>query len=162
MKNDQDAAVASFETRRSAVGAVRALRQSGYAMERVSIVTRERACSARTLAEVRVGNGSWTGVFALPGLGPTLISGQLAEKFAGPLVGSLAGGSSSGEAALSRGLSRIGVPTRDAREMSSRVRQGECLVIVSGARRELRGAASVLARKRDTKELRAPAYVPHL
>jgi hypothetical protein len=162
-------AVGVFPDRRDAEQALHELRDSGFPMDRVSIITRDSERHDNIAgAEVhdRVGNkadegakvgavsggalGGITGLLvglgtlAIPGIGPILLAGAgatvLATTAAGVGIGAAAGG-------LLGALIGLGIPEERARVYNDRVAQGQYLVMVEGTDQELARAEAILHRR---------------
>lgn len=167
--NQTRRAVGAFPTRATAEQALAELRDSGFPMDRVSVVAKDVDRDDRLAgAEVsdRVGNkaddaaktgalsggalGGLTGllvglgVLAIPGIGPVMLAGAgatvLATALSGTAIGTLAGG-------LLGALVGLGIPEERARGYHDRVAQGEYLVMVEGTDVELDRAKAILTHR---------------
>lgn len=162
-------AVGVFPNRQAAEHALHELRDSGFAMDRVSVITQDADRQDEIAgADVRdrAGNksdegakvgavsggalGGLTGLLvglgtlAIPGIGPILLAGAgatvLATTVAGGAIGAVAGG-------LVGALVGLGIPEERAKVYSDRVARGEYLVMVDGTDAEIARAESILHRR---------------
>ncbi|MBX6350411.1 MAG: hypothetical protein IRZ11_02720 [Clostridia bacterium] len=139
--------VGVFRMESQAEKAVAALRQRGYSDDEISIVAKDTGQAKKARDEGRgsgmgatmhdVGQGtSWgagiggaagllasAGAIAIPGIGPLLALGPLAATLGGAAAGGLAGG-----------LVDYGIPEAEGRQYEERVKRGDILAVVSGAR----------------------------
>lgn len=136
-----------FRTEGQAEKAVEALRQRGYSDREISIVAKDTGRAGKAAEGARsaegagtmhnVGQGtSWgagiggaagllasAGAIAIPGIGPLLALGPLAATLGGAAAGGLAGG-----------LVDYGIPEAEGRQYEERVKRGDILAVVSGAK----------------------------
>ncbi|MBD3884072.1 hypothetical protein IFO70_20195 [Phormidium tenue FACHB-886] len=161
-------AVGVFANRRAAEQALHQLRDSGFPMDRVSIVTRDANNHDNIAgAEVhdRSGNkadegaatGALTGgalgglagllvglgTLAIPGIGPIMLAGATATTLATTLAGGAIGAVTGG---LVGALVGLGIPEERAKVYNDRVAQGGYLVIVDGTEQEIAHAETILHR----------------
>lgn len=165
----QRRAVGVFPTRRDAEDALHELRDSGFAMNRVSVITRDadrgdeiagadvrdrvgnKADEGATLGALSGGVlGGLTGLLvglgtlAIPGIGPVMLAGATATAIAttlsGTAIGAVAGG-------LLGALVGLGIPEERARVYNERVARGQYLVIVDGTDEEIARAEAILSRR---------------
>lgn len=162
-------AVGTFPNHAAAERALTELRDSGFPMDKVSVVAKDTQHHDR-IAGVetsdRVGNkaddgakagavsggalGGLTGllvglgVLAIPGIGPVMLAGAgatvLATALSGTAIGSLAGG-------LLGALVGLGIPEEHARGYHDRVTRGEYLVMVEGNDTDLARAEAILSHR---------------
>jgi hypothetical protein len=159
-------AVGVFTHRRDAEHALHELRDSGFAMDRVSVVVQDadsndhiagaevkerigdKADEGATLGAVSGGAlGGLTGLLvglgtlAIPGIGPIMLAGAtattLATTVAGVGIGAVAGG-------LLGALIGLGIPEERAIVYNERVERGHYLVIVDGTDAEIAKAEAIL------------------
>lgn len=165
--NNYKRAVGVFRTRRAAETALHKLKDSGYDMERVSVIVRnseeDKLADADVHDDETVGNkadegaaaGAVTGgvlgtaagllvgigALTIPGIGPILLAGAeataLATTLAGTAIGAAAGG-------LLGALIGLGIPEERARIYSDRVARGEYLVMVTGTEASIARAEAIL------------------
>jgi len=168
-------AVGTFATRQEAEHALSELRDSGFPMERVSVVakdsTRDTTIAGTEVQQVgnkqeRVGNKADEGATAgaatggtvggltglLVGLGMLAIPGigpiMLAGAGATALATTLAGaGLGAVAGGLLGGLAGLGIPEERAKVYNDRVSRGEYLVMVEGTEDELHRAHGLLTRR---------------
>lgn len=163
--------VGVFPNRRAAEQALHALRDSGFPMDHVSVITRDTdrhdniaGADIHDAAHTeRVGNkadegaatgaatggvlGGLTGLLvglgtlAIPGIGPVMLAGATATAIATTLAGGAIGAVTGG---LLGGLIGLGIPEDRARVYDERVRRGEYLVIVDGNEAEISQAERIL------------------
>lgn len=162
-------AVGTFPNRQAAEHALHELRDSGFDMDRVSVIAKDADRHDEIAgADVsdRVGNkadegakvgavsggalGGITGLLvglgtlAIPGIGPILLAGAgatvLATTAAGGAIGAVAGG-------LVGALIGLGIPEERAKVYSDRVARGEYLVMLDGTDAEIARAESILHRR---------------
>ncbi|MEL6441009.1 MAG: DUF2382 domain-containing protein [Cyanobacteria bacterium J06621_8] len=156
-----------YYSRDEAEAAVRALREAGYDMDRVSVIAKDADKVAgqetnKTTTE-EVGNkaddgaiaGAVTGgalggitgllvglgVLAIPGIGPILLAGAEATAIATALAGTGIGAAAGG---LVGALIGLGIPEEKAKIYSDRVAKGSFLVMVTGTTAEIARAESIM------------------
>ena len=160
-------AIGIFPTREQAEQALGELRDSGFPMDKVSVVAKDSSHSHDRLAgtEVthQVGNkadegaktgaitggalGGLTGLLvglgflAIPGIGPVMLAGAGATVLATALSGTAIGAATGG---LLGGLVGLGIPEERAKIYSDRVAQGQYMVMVDGTDEDLRRAEALL------------------
>jgi hypothetical protein len=159
-------AVGVFSQRRLAEKALHELKNSGFDMDRVSVIARDadnKDDIAGTEVQEKVGDkadegakvgalsggalGGLTGLLvglgalAIPGIGPVMLAGAaattLATTLAGAGIGAVAGG-------LAGALIGLGIPEERARVYNERVERGDYLVIVDGTDAEIARAEAIL------------------
>ncbi len=171
MTGNQRRSVGVFPTRRAAEQALHDLRDSGFPMDHVSIVTRDadrhdeiaganvhdpsdtrgvgnEADEGGTIGAVTGGAlGGLTGLLvglgtlAIPGIGPVMLAGATATAIATTLAGGAIGAVTGG---LLGALIGLGIPEERARVYNDRVARGEYLVIVDGTDAEINQAERIL------------------
>jgi hypothetical protein len=158
-------AVGVFSHRRDAETALHELKNSGFSMERVSVIAQDTDSKNMSGAEVRekVGNkadegaslgaatggtlGGLTGLLvglgtlAIPGVGPVMLAGATATAIATTLAGAGIGAAAGG---LFGGLIGLGIPEEEARSYNTRVERGHYLVIIDGTDAEIAHAEKIL------------------
>ena len=161
--------VGVFNHRRDAEDALHELRDSGFSMDRVSVIAQDadqedqiagadvreqvgnKADEGATVGAVSGGTlGGLTGLLvglgalAIPGIGPIMLAGAtataLATTLAGASIGAVAG-------SLVGGLLGLGIPEERARAYNERVERGHYLVIVDGTDAEIARAEVILKRR---------------
>lgn len=166
--NHYQRAVGVFANRQRAETALQELRNAGFAMDRVSVITRDRTAEFVTDAGVvpGVGNkvdesatagavtggalGTLTGLLvglgaiAIPGLGPVVVGGAAATALITTLTGGVVGAASGG---LLGALLGLGIPEEQAKIYRDRIHQGDYLVMIEGSEPEIRHAEAFLARQ---------------
>ncbi|MBD1913909.1 MULTISPECIES: general stress protein [unclassified Leptolyngbya] len=158
-------AIGTFPNRRIATQALHELRDSGFPMERVSIITRDRDRKGKlseiahetkaddgaalgaaaggalgTLAGLLVGLGS----LAIPGIGPVMLAGATATTIATTLAGTAIGAVTG---SLLGALVGLGIPEEEAKDYHDRIVRGEYLIMVEGTDREIAQAEYILHRR---------------
>jgi uncharacterized membrane protein len=162
-------AVGVFPSRREAEQALHELKNSGFLMDKVSVIARDadkQEDIAGTPVQQKVGDkadegaavgavsggvvGGLTGLLiglgslVIPGVGPIMLAGAtataLATTFAGAGIGAAAG-------SLIGALIGLGIPEERARVYNERVRRGEYLVLVDGTDEEIAQARVILERR---------------
>lgn len=162
-------AIGTFRNRQEAEQALHELKNSGFPMDRVSILAKdternEQIAGTRvedrgeTEAQEGAGIGATTGTvlggiggllvgleaLLIPGVGPFLAAGTVATTLAGAGIGAAAGG-------IVGALTGLGIPEEEARHYSDRVSQGEYLVILEGTAAEI-DRASAIFRNRGIRD----------
>ncbi|MDM9381799.1 signal transduction histidine kinase LytS [Chlorogloeopsis sp. ULAP01] len=162
-------AVGTFSNRQAAEDALNRLRDSGFPMDRVSVLAKDADRNEQigganvtdrsdlsdrgdTEAQEGAGVGAVTGTVLggvgglLVGLEALIIPGVGPFLAAGTIATTLAGaGIGAAAGGLVGALTGLGIPEEEARGYSERVSQGEYLVIVDGTDSEIQRAASVLS-----------------
>jgi hypothetical protein len=168
--NNKKRALGLFPTRRDAESALRKLQESGFAMDRVSIIARDgdrgdriagvdvndrsredrgnKADEGATTGAVAGGAlGGITGLLvglgtlAIPGIGPIMLAGAGATALATTLAGGAIGAASGG---LVGALIGLGIPEERARVYHDRVARGDYLLMVDGTEAEIARAQRIL------------------
>lgn len=164
--NTHQRAIGTFPNRSAAEQALHELKDSGFPMDRVSVVAQDSNRSD-TIAGADMSDrtdnkaddgakvgalsggalGGLTGLLvgigalAIPGVGPIMLAGAaataLASTLAGGAIGAVAG-------SLLGGLIGMGIPEERARVYNARVSAGEYLVIVDGTDVEISRAEAIL------------------
>ncbi|OKH49773.1 hypothetical protein NIES2101_20280 [Calothrix sp. HK-06] len=162
-------AVGVFSHRRDAEDALHELRNSGFAMDRVSVIAQDvdgkdniagaevhdrvgnKADEGASLGAVSGGTlGGLTGLLvglgtlAIPGVGPIMLAGATATAIATTLAGA---GIGAAAGSLLGGLVGLGIPEEEARGYNSRVERGHYLVIVDGTASEIAKAEAIMRRR---------------
>jgi len=161
-------AVGTFSNRREAEQALHELKNSGFSMDRVSVIAKDAEHTGNIAgAETRekIGNkadegattgaitggtlGGLTGLLvglgtlAIPGIGPIMLAGATATTLATTLAGAGIGAAAGG---LIGGLIGLGIPEERARVYNERVERGHYLVIVDGTDAEIATAERIFNR----------------
>jgi hypothetical protein len=140
--------------------AVQDLRDTGFADDHVSLVTREESASQAagdheptegTAKGATIGGvaGALLGVaaFAIPGIGPVLAIGPLAAALTGAGVGAATGGMLGALADMGGmlgALADMGVPEREAEQLAVAIREGGTLVVVHASDKTVDAAKTIL------------------
>lgn len=171
-------AVGVFSNRHDTEVALRELRESGYPMDRVSVITRDadrqddiagadvrgdirertegnKADEGATTGAIAGGAlGGLTGLLvglgtlAIPGIGPIMLAGATATAIATTLAGGAIGAVTGG---LLGALIGLGIPEERARVYHDRVSRGHYLILVEGTDDEI-GRAEAILRNRGIEE----------
>lgn len=157
-------AVGTFPSRGDAEKALYKLRDSGFSMDRVSLLAKnadgnDQIAGAQVTdepsgneAKEGAGIGATTGTvlgglgglllgleeLLIPGIGPFLAAGTIATTLAGAGLGALSGG-------IIGGLTGMGIPEEDAKVYGNSIDNGYYLIIVDGYEDDIDRAGSVLS-----------------
>lgn len=164
-------AVGVFSNRHEAEVALRALRDSNFPMDRVSVITRDadkqndmagadvrdnvrertegnKADEGATTGAIAGGTlGGLTGLLvglgtlAIPGIGPIMLAGATATAIATTLAGGAIGAVTGG---LLGALVGLGIPEERARVYQDRISRGHYLILVEGTDDEISRAETIL------------------
>ncbi len=158
-------AVGVFSTRSEAEHALHELNNSGFPMNKISVIAKDdnQADIAGVDVQDKVGNkadegasagavtggvlGGATGLLvglgalAIPGVGPIVLAGEVATALATTLAGGAIGAAAGG---LIGALVGLGIPEEKARNYNDRVSRGHYLVMVDGSDAEIARAETVL------------------
>jgi hypothetical protein len=154
-------AVGTFSSRRDAESALNKLRESGFPMDKVSVIAKDAGNDEQLgganinenksgEASEGAGVGAVTGTalggvtglligleaLLIPGVGPFLAAGTIATTLAGAGIGAAAGG-------LVGALANLGVSEDDAKGYNDRISQGDYLVTVEGTLDEIDRAGEI-------------------
>jgi hypothetical protein len=169
MVGRQQRAIGVFANRRDAESALSELRDSGFPMDKVSVIAKNAdhndrlggaGMSDRTgnKADEGAAGGAVTGgalgglggllvglgTLAIPGIGPVVLAGAgataLATTLAGAGIGAAAG-------SIIGALVGLGIPEGRARVYNERFSRGEYLVLVDGTADDIRRAEAILSRR---------------
>lgn len=158
-------AVGLFYSREETEKTVRALKDAGFDMDRVSVVARDADKIEGTETIEEIGNkadegaaaGALTGgalggitgllvglgALAIPGVGPILLAGAEATAIATTVAGGAIGAATGG---LLGALVGLGIPEEKAKVYSDRVAGGSFLVMVIGGEEEVLKAEAIMNR----------------
>lgn len=164
--NNHQRAIGTFPNRSTAEKALHTLKDSGFPMDRVSVVAQDsdqldpmagtevsdrldnKADDGAQVGAVSGGTlGGLTGllvgigVLAIPGLGPIMLAGAAATALATTAVGGAIGAATGG---LLGGLIGMGIPEERAQIYHDRVTAGQYLVMVDGTDSEIAQAEGIL------------------
>lgn len=158
-------AVGVFNTRSEAENALHELNNSGFPMNKISVIAKDdnQDDIAGIDVQDKVGNkadegasaGALTGgvlggatgllvglgALAIPGVGPIVLAGEIATAIATTLAGGAIGAAAGG---LIGALVGLGIPEEKAKIYNDRISQGHFLVMVDGNDAEIARAESVL------------------
>lgn len=159
-------AVGVFNTRQEAEHALHELNNSGFPMNKISIIAKDAdkqgdiagvdvSDSVGNKADEGAGAGALTGgilggatgllvglgALAIPGVGPIVLAGEVATALATTLAGGAIGAAAGG---LIGALIGLGIPEERARVYNDRVSRGHYLVLVDGSDAEIARAETIL------------------
>lgn len=159
-------AVGVFNTRQEAERALHELNDSGFPMNKISIIAKDAdkeddiagvdvSSKVGNKADEGAGAGALTGgilggatgllvglgALAIPGVGPVLLAGEVATALATTLAGGAIGAAAGG---LIGALIGLGIPEERARAYNDRVSRGHYLVLVDGSDAEIARAETIL------------------
>lgn len=162
-------AVGVFSNRRDAEAAIHELRDSGFPMDRISVVNKHadrEGDIAGVDVQDRAGNkadeGAVTGAvtggalggiggllvglgaLAIPGIGPVMLAGATATAIATTLSGGAIGAATGG---LLGALVGLGIPEERAKVYNDRLSRGDYLVFVDGTESEIQRAEAILGNR---------------
>jgi len=156
---DKNSVVAIFKTHVEAEAAVKELQHSGYDMQKLSIVGKDRHTEEHVVGYYNTGDrmkywGSmgafWGGLWGLlfgaaffwvPGLGPLVVGGPLVSWMVGALEGAVVVG---GLSALGAGLYSIGIPKDSILKYEQEIASDNYLIVAHGTIEEVRRAKNIL------------------
>lgn len=157
-------AVGIYKTRKDLEAVLKAIKESGYDMNRVSLITRhiddiegakevtekhgneakEGAAAGATSGTVLGGLGGFlvgVGLLTVPGIGPLLAAGAeisaIASTAAGAGIGAATGG-------IIGALVGLGIPEEKAKVYEDRIKAGDHLLMVSGTDERLEQVKSIM------------------
>ena len=168
ISNRHKRAIGVFEHRRDAEAALTDLRNSGFPMDRISLIAKdagqhdqiagvEMDRKAGNKADEGAKTGAATGAalgglggllvglgtLAIPGVGPVLLGGAAATALATALSGGAIGAAAGG---IVGGLVGLGIPEDRARIYNDRLNRGAYLVMVDGDQDEVHRAEGIFKR----------------
>jgi hypothetical protein len=155
-----------YATREAAEEGVRALKESGFWSDDISVLSPDhfdskelaQAKSDQTQIGAYVGGGGGAVVggaigwmagmvaLAIPGLGPFLVAGPLLGALAGAGVGGVVG-------EVGGALVGMGVTSDDAKKYESRLQKGEVLLSVHSGAEQTLGQAEVILRQTGAQDV---------
>ncbi len=167
--NEDRRAVGIFSNLQDVEQALHELRDSGFPMEKVSVIS-QNADRVDEIADVEVRSDVDTksdegakagavsggtvgglagllvglGVLAIPGVGPIMLAGAAATTIATTLAGAGIGAAAGG---LVGALVGLGIPEERAKVYNDRVSRGEYLIIIDGTDAEINAAGAILSRR---------------
>ena len=162
-----------FATKQDMEFALSELTDSGFPMDKVSVIAKDENSKSQQGTNLRkrpghevakgVGIGSLTGTvfgflagllvsvseLTIPGIGTIMAAGTIVETlattFAGGGIGAVSGG-------IIGAFSGLGIPGNQAKVYSDRLAQGDYLIIVEGKSDEVMRAEMILLNERGIKE----------
>lgn len=162
-------AIGTFANRRDVENALSEIKNSGFPMDRISVVGRnadkeddvagvEVQSSIDNKADEGAVAGAVTGgalggvtgllvglgTLAIPGVGPILLAGTAATALATTLAGTAIG---AGSASLIGALAGLGIPDNRAQVYSDLIEDGYYLVVVDGTESEIHSVEAIVSRR---------------
>jgi hypothetical protein len=157
-------AVGVYKNRKDVEAVIRALKDAGYDMNRVSLIARhvddiegadevtekhgneakEGAAAGATAGTVLGGVGGFlvgVGLLAIPGIGPLLAAGAEISAVASTAAGAGIGAASGG---IIGALVGLGIPEEKAKVYEDRIKAGDHLLMVSGTDEQLEQVKSIM------------------
>ncbi len=148
--------IGHFPTHTAAESAVLALAESGFDMQKLSIIGKDYQTAEQvrgfltwqdTAKAGAAGGGYWgsfvgglfgilagAGVLFLPGTAPIVIAGPIAGVLAGWLEGSLVGGAGAAAVGgLAGALAGLGIPQHEILTYETKIQAGEFVILVTGS-----------------------------
>lgn len=153
------AVIATYNTHIDAEISIRELQRSGFDMKKLSIVGKDYHVEEHVVGYYNIGNrikvwgkygAFWgclwgmllgSGIFVIPGIGPTVMFGPLVGWIAAALEGAMAIG---GLSVLGAALYSIGIPKDSIVQYETALKSNKFLVIVHGTENEVSRARSIL------------------
>ncbi|MES2517384.1 MAG: general stress protein [Bacteroidota bacterium] len=163
MKEEQSM-VAIYDTHQEAEEAVKDLQESGFDMQKLSIVGKDYHTDENVVGYYNLGDrmkkwggigafwgGIWgllfgSALFIIPAIGPLLIAGPFVIALVGALEGAVAFG---GLSALGAALASIGIPENSIIEYETEIKAGKFMLLAHGT-------ASEVKKARETLNLESP------
>jgi uncharacterized membrane protein len=161
MSEQQNAAVAVYDSHEQAERAVRELQEAGIDMKSISIVAKDPRVEEQVVGYYNTGDrmkywgkmgafwGAFWGLlwgaafFALPGVGPVLVAGPLVAWIVSGLEGAVVVG---GLSAIGGALASIGIPKDSVIKYETAIKNDKYLLMVHGAPDMVKTARDVIAR----------------
>ena len=159
--NQDNAVVAIYPTHIAAEAAIKELQQSGFDMQKLSIVGRDYHTEENVVGYYNTGDrmqawgkvgafwgGLWgflfgSAFFAIPGLGPVLVAGPLVSWIVGALEGAILLG---GLSAVGAGLYSLGIPKDSILQYEAAIKNDKFVLIVHGSKSDTTHAQDILDR----------------
>lgn len=161
MKTINNAVVAIYKSHTEAEGAVKELQQSGFDMQKLSIVGRDYHTDENVVGYYNTGDrmkywgtrgafwgGLWgwlfgSAAFFIPGVGPMLVAGPLVGWIIGALEGAVVVG---GVSAIGAGIYSMGIPKNSVLQYETALKTDKFLVIAHGTAEEAVRAREIINR----------------
>ena len=157
--SDDEALVAIYDTPLEAERAIKALQESGFDIEKISVVGKEYHSEDHVIGCYSSGDrmkywgemgAFWGGIwellsggafFVIPDLGPVLIAGPLAASIVGALKGVIVVG---GLSAVGAGLHSIGIPNDSVLTYETAIKGDRFILLACGTATELTRAQDII------------------
>jgi hypothetical protein len=169
MKNqsERNALVEIYDSDLSAQVAVHELRRGGFAMARLSIISKDFESEKDVVGFYNNGDrmkswskvgavwgGLWghligSGFFLVPGLGPIVVTGHLATVLVGIIEGAAVTG---GLSAVGAGLLSVGIPKESVVKYETDIRAGKILLLAHGTSEEISNAREILETRKTRRK----------
>ena len=164
--SEVNSVVAIYETHSQAEEAVKELQRSGFDMKKMSIVGRDYHTDEHVVGYYNTGDrmkywgklgAFWGGLwgmlfgaafFAIPGIGPVLVTGPLVAWIVGALEGAAVVG---GLSALGAGLYSIGIPKDSVVKYELALKSDKFLVLAHGTADEVAKAKDIMQSTRPVE-----------
>jgi len=159
--NNHNAVVAIYKSHTEAETAIKELQQSGFDMQKLSIVGRNYHTDEHVVGYYNTGDrmkywgkigafwgGFWgllfgSAFFMIPGVGPLLVAGPLVGWIVGALEGAVVVG---GVSALGAGMYSQGIPKNSILQYETAVKTDKFVVIAHGSAEEAARAREIISR----------------
>jgi len=157
--NDFNSIVAIYPSHIAAETAIRELQQSGFDMNKLSIVGRDFHTDEHVVGYYNGGDrmkawgktgafwgGLWgllfgSGFFLIPGIGPLLVAGPLVAWIVGALEGAIIVG---GVSAIGAGLYSLGIPKNSIVRYETALKTGKFVLIAHGSANDITYSKKIL------------------
>ena len=159
--NKNDSVVAIYPTHTAAESAIKELQQSGFDMQKLSIVGRDYHTDEHVVGYYNTGDrmkrwgkmgafwgGFWgllfgSAFFWVPGVGQVLVAGPLVAWIVGALEGAVVVG---GLSAIGAGLYSLGIPKDSILQYETALKTGKFVLIAHGSTDDTTRAKNILTR----------------
>lgn len=159
--NKSNSVVAVYPSHTAAEAAIKQLQQSGFDMQKLSIVGRDYHTDEHVVGYYNTGDrmkawgktgafwgGIWgflfgAGFFWIPGIGPLLVAGPLVSWILGALEGAIVVG---GLSAMGAGLIGLGIPKDSVLQYETAIKTGKFVLIAHGSPEEVVRAQAIISR----------------
>ena len=160
MINDNDAAIAVYETHAEAEASLKELQRCGFDMKRLSIMGKDFHTEEHVVGYYNSGErmkrwgktgafwgGIWgilfgSALFLVPGFGPVVVAGPLVANIIAGLEGAAVLG---GLGAIGAGLYGSGIPKDSVVEYEEAVKAGQFVLLIQGTAQEVERARGLMS-----------------
>jgi hypothetical protein len=161
MMTKNNSVVAVYPSHTAAEAAIKELQQSGFDMQKLSIVGRDYHTDEHVVGYYNAGDrmkywgklgafwgGLWgllfgSAFFFIPGIGPLVVAGPLVSWIVGALEGAAVMG---GLSALGAGLYGLGIPKNSILKYETALKTDKFLLLAHGSADEINSAKEILSR----------------